>query len=440
MSYLSEQNIDAPISRWKFEETSGTAIDDDVTATRDGTLTGGVTLNQAAASTGSGLGADFNGTTGYIAVGNASGLLATGTVEAVVVFDTIPTGSNRPVIWTNAFTSGNIIPLALGLNIDLSNSGLMQVGYYNGAWEVATWPTSPSTGTVYHIVGTYDGTTLRLRVNGVEVASTTVTAARPLSGTVNTAAYIGRSASSSFSYFDGRIYDVALYTNALSTVRADTHYSALVNPFTDNFANAGTISGALNISYIDTTGWTTEGSEPGSTDKTGWAKYTPSTTRPHKISTVGSDFDTKLAIYTGVSLGTLSLVASDDNSGASNTSVLEITLNAGTQYYIQVGAQPGGSGGLMSFMISARADSRLAATTVEALTDSANGGPQRRLSAITVEALTNSASIPDRRLGSITVEAITDSATPTQRRLSALSVEVLTPAKYLYVGWGIPHD
>lgn len=421
MSYASEQDIDTPISRWQFEEVAGTTIDDDKTATRDGTLTGGVTLNQAAVYAGSGLGADFNGSTGYISVGNASGLLATGTVEAVVVFDTVPSSPNRPIIWTNAFSAGNIMPLVLGINIDNSNSTKLQVGYYTGAlWQTATWATTPSTGTVYHIVGKYDGTTLKLRVNGVEVASTTVSTIRPLSGTVNTAAYIGRSFSSTFYYFDGRIYDVALYTNALSDTRIDTHYSSLASPFADNFANAGNINGAISLAYIDTTSWTTEGSEPGTTDKTGWATYTPSATRPHRISTIGSDFDTKLAIYTGVALGSLTLVAADDDSGGSGTSLLEITLNAGTQYYIQVGAQPGGAGGLLSFSLTARADDRLAAIVAEALTDSST--------------------TPARRLAAVSAEAITDSATPTQRRLAAVSVEVLTPAQYVFVGWGIPHQ
>jgi|GEM_PF-4608444 len=421
MSYSSEQDVDAPISRWQFEEVAGTVIDDDKTATRDGTLTGGVVLNQASARPGTGLGADFNGTTGYIAVGNASGLLETGTIEAVVVFDTVPTGTNvRPIIWTNAFTSGNVIPLVLGINIETGNGGKLQVGYFASSWNTATWDTTPSTGVLYHIVGTYDGTTIRLRVNGVEVASTVVSVPRPLSGTVNSAAHIGRNSSSTYYYIDGRIYDVALYTTALSATRMDTHYSALVSPFTDNFADAVTVTEPISFSYLDTTGWTTEGSEPGTTDKTGWATYTPPTTRAYQISTVGSDFDTKLAVYTGASIGTLSLVAADDNSGPNNTSLLEIVLTAGTQYYIQVGAQPGGSGGLLSFYMSVRADARLAAISAEALTDSS--------------------STPSRRLAAISAEAITDSATPTERHLAAISVEVLTPAKYENVGWGVPLD
>lgn len=230
MSFISEQDFDSPLSRWRFEEVSGSTIDDDLTVTRDGTINGGVVLNQAAASQvpGVSLGADFNGSNGYVSFGNAAALLGIGTIEAVVSFDTIPASAANP-IFSHAWTNGQIIPLVIGFNLNAAQPGKLQVGYYTGSvWVVATWSSTPAVGVPYHIVGKYDGTTLKLRVNGSEVATAVVGAARPGTGTVNASAYIGRRWDLA-QYHDGKIWDVALYATALSDGRIDTHYAALID-------------------------------------------------------------------------------------------------------------------------------------------------------------------------------------------------------------------
>jgi hypothetical protein len=417
MSYLAEQNADTPLARWQFEEIAGSTIDDDQSVTHDGTITGTVTLNQPAVFPDGGLGADFDGSTGYVNIGNMSTTLGIGTVEAVVMFDTIPSGSNANPIFSHAWTSGQIIPLVVGFDMDNAHSGQLGVGYFTGAvWQGAYWTTAPTTGVPYHIVGKYDGTTLKLRVNGVEVATATPGTARPGAGSVNATAYIGRRWDAA-QFHNGRVWDVALYGSALSDIRSDAHYLALANPFTDDFANAKAIAPSSTLSNIDTTAWTLEASEPGSMDKTGWATFTPAATDLYTLSTVGSNFDTKLAVYTGTALNNLVLVASDDNSGGSGTSRLQATLTSGTAYYVQVGAQPAGSGGLLSFSITQMADGRLAAIIAEVISDAA---PIKQLTAVSAEVLSSSSNtIPDKRL-------------------SGLAVEVLTPMQAVFVGWGIP--
>lgn len=416
MSYIAEQNADTPLSRWQFEEIVGTTIDDDITATRDGTITGGVTLNQSGAfNDKAGLGADFNGTTGYVSFGDAAGLLGIGTIEAVVQFDTIP-GSTANPIFTHAWSGGQIIPLALGFNIDSNNAGKLQVGYFTGSvWVTATWATAPTPAVTYHIVGKYDGTTLKLRVNGTEVATTVVGTARPGAGTVNASAYIGRRWDTA-QYHDGRIFDVAIYATALSDARANAHYAALANEFADNFIDAGVLSDGYQISGIDTTTWTTEPGEPGSIDKTGWTTFTPTVTGPHTLSTVGSDHDTILNVYTGTIIGSLVLVASDDDSGGSGTSLLTVNLTSGTTYSIQVGSPLAGSGGLLSFSIAHNADARLSAISAEALIIPTN---------------------VERRAAAISAEALVVAGVP-ERRISTHYVEVLVPARLAHVGWGVP--
>jgi hypothetical protein len=77
------------------------------------------------------------------------------------------------------------------------------------------------------------------------------------------------------------------------------------------------------------------------TRKTVWFRLTPAENcgATITIDTVGSDFDTLLAVYNTNRLGVLSenLVAEDDDSGGNLTSSVTFTPAMGTVYRIQVG-------------------------------------------------------------------------------------------------------
>ena len=81
-------------------------------------------------------------------------------------------------------------------------------------------------GGVYHVVGTYDGTTQRLYINGTEVVSAALTGAM----NVNTAAvYIG-SWDGTTELFKGTIDEVAVYSTALAADRIAAHRTAGITP------------------------------------------------------------------------------------------------------------------------------------------------------------------------------------------------------------------
>ncbi|MHB8520886.1 MAG: immunoglobulin domain-containing protein [Limisphaerales bacterium] len=77
-----------------------------------------------------------------------------------------------------------------------------------------------------------------------------------------------------------------------------------------------------------------------------WYAYTPSAPGQLVVDTVGSDFDTLLAVYTGT-CNALSEVGCDDNSGGNQTSKLTIPVVAGTTYYIAAGGVGGNKGNLV---------------------------------------------------------------------------------------------
>ena len=72
-----------------------------------------------------------------------------------------------------------------------------------------------------------------------------------------------------------------------------------------------------------------------------WWNWTPATTGTATISTEDNGtnvttFDTTLAVYTGNTLGTLTTVAADDDSGTGNRSSTTFPVNGGTTYRIKV--------------------------------------------------------------------------------------------------------
>ena len=89
-----------------------------------------------------------------------------------------------------------------------------------------------------------------------------------------------------------------------------------------------------------------EAGEPGpfSVDNSIWWTWTPATTGTATISTEddvvapthATTFDTTLTVYTGASLGTLSPVAFDDDSGTGLRSLVTFPVQGGTTYRIKV--------------------------------------------------------------------------------------------------------
>jgi len=87
----------------------------------------------------------------------------------------------------------------------------------------ATSPASVANGAWHHAVLTKDGSTIRLYLDGAQVASTPM-AETTYYGSGGIA--IGRDGDANGSYFNGSIDEVAVYPSALSSTRVTAHYSA----------------------------------------------------------------------------------------------------------------------------------------------------------------------------------------------------------------------
>jgi hypothetical protein len=144
-------------------------------------------------------------------------------------------------------------------------------------------------------------------------------------------------------------------------------------PPNDAFAARATIGA---IPYQDAQSTVEATSEPleqespcGPVGSSVWYQFTPATDVVLRVDTLGSDFDTVLAVWTGGSLGSLSPVAcSDDVFNAQSIAVF--AAEAGVTYVFQVGGYRDAAGAL-TFRVR-QVDAGTIAGTV---TDESTGAP-----------------------------------------------------------------
>ena len=109
-----------------------------------------------------------------------------------------------------------------------AEAGATNVEFLKGTIEAIPLPAEsvdvvPTLNVWYHIAFTYDGTTVKLYVNGTMVGSYAFTGTL---GVNATDLEIGRYSASSATTQDMRIDEVAVYPTALSAARIAAHYAA----------------------------------------------------------------------------------------------------------------------------------------------------------------------------------------------------------------------
>lgn len=221
--YAAEVLADSPLAYYRLGEPSGTTMTDSSGNSRNGTYGGGVTLGGAnLLSTGTSTSADFDGSNDYASVANGAWMTVSNlTVEAMVRPDSV-TGT-RTIMARRQISSlsGQAWQFRFGPTVQL-------LGLYSGGSVVtAESTTSLVAGSTYHVAATYDGSTIRIYING------TLDASLAHAGGFNT------STSSLFlggidqgggagleEKLDGRLQEVAFYGSALSAARIAAHYAA----------------------------------------------------------------------------------------------------------------------------------------------------------------------------------------------------------------------
>jgi hypothetical protein len=105
--------------------------------------------------------------------------------------------------------------------------GKAQFGFNDsgGVGHNATSAASVNDNAWHHLAGTYDGTTVRVYVDGVQAGSVAASAAVYYPGGSNGVA-IGRDGNADAAYLAGTIDEVAVYDRALTATEVKRHYDA----------------------------------------------------------------------------------------------------------------------------------------------------------------------------------------------------------------------
>jgi hypothetical protein len=192
---------------WKLDETSGTTAADSSGNGNTGTVNGPATW--VAGQLGGGL--QLSGTNNYVECGNGASLnmRAQVTLSAWIKPTTAGNGQHQHYV-----TKGDTC-YALKHN----TGNYMEFNVYDGAWYTASGPAvnaATFNNVWHHVAGTYDGTTLKIYVDGV-LQPTTATHVGQI-GASSTSVTLGRDNTNNGRYFTGIIDDARIYNRALSDV------------------------------------------------------------------------------------------------------------------------------------------------------------------------------------------------------------------------------
>lgn len=149
-------------------------------------------------------------------------------------------------------------------------------------------------------------------------------------------------------------YAVATDSLGRTSFTATNLVAFVIDPLANNhFTNRFTLPTPATVTGANP-GANTEGGEPTSTGGFGgttwgatlWWRWTAPVAGTVIVDTIGSDFNTYLAVYTGTAVNGLTLVQrNNDAPGLANVSLVSFTAQAGTEYAIQVGGVQSGFGG-----------------------------------------------------------------------------------------------
>jgi hypothetical protein len=235
--FRDEVLADSPRAYWRLGESSGASAADQTTNRNTGTYLGGPSLGQGGALTGdSNAAVALDGANDTIRASSSASLSPVWgmALEAWIRPTTMP-ASNATIIRKNG---------QYQLRITSGGRAIFRLWKGGVAYDLGTVPGLVTTASWTHLVGSWDGSTMTVYVNGVARASRSLSARSD--GSTGEPLYLG-SSSGGGEFLSGRLDEVAIYGAGLSPTRVAAHWDAGKQTYQRLMA-AGDIAGC------DTTG------------------------------------------------------------------------------------------------------------------------------------------------------------------------------------------
>jgi len=204
-----------PVAHWKLDDGSGTTALDSAGGNH-GTLINGPTWTAAGMFNGA---LDFDGVDDRVTVPTSPDLEVSGaiTLAAWVNPDTLYRKTAR-ILSKSDGTASNRSDYYL-----MATASTIEFAFFDGSLITTTSTVTLNPGQWVHIAGTYDGSTARLYLNGVEVASTAHSGSIRVSPkSLHLGSWGGSDAKRTW---DGRLDDLRVYSQALSAAEIFSLYS-----------------------------------------------------------------------------------------------------------------------------------------------------------------------------------------------------------------------
>ena len=245
------REIDGLVGSWHFDEGSGTTACDTSGNDNDGTINGATWVNDGKF----GKALSFDGADDYVEVKDSDSLDITNaiTIMAWVKLDSLD--KEQQIVRKSRDDTGE----AYEIFINDTNRVFFGIRDSSGTEEYVYPTDTLTTGTWYHIVGTYDKQNLKLYLNGNEIGSEPST----ITIDVSSRNLIIGCGDKGTRYFHGTIDEVRIYNRALSEGEISDLYNnygyttenypgkVLVRKYTDPepvFSSVGSIEGIFYIS------------------------------------------------------------------------------------------------------------------------------------------------------------------------------------------------
>lgn len=228
-----------PVGYWKFDEGGGTTAGDSSGNNNVGSFVGGVSWTQGHG--GSAIALD--GTSGYVSVPDGSVLDGMGSMTVGAWVNLAQRASYDYVVVGKDAPSYRIMVNTVGkpyFRVKTTNND------WNTAGTTVNGPTALPLNTWTHIVGTYDGSYLRIYVNGILSG----TSSQPISGNIYNGSAALRFGYNSTGYLKGSLDEIAIYDHALRAPEVWSLYTldtaAPTVSITSPLQNA-TVSGVIPV-------------------------------------------------------------------------------------------------------------------------------------------------------------------------------------------------